>query len=138
MVNIIITSDPRYKVNRNLIESTVLGSLKQHGVKGKIEVEVSIVGDRKMLELNKQYRGLDSTTDVLSFALEDPHPHGAEHRPRVKGFAAAPDKVLRLGSIIVSYPQTVENAAEEGKSVEEELIFLVDHGMNHLLGYHHD
>lgn len=129
MVNVIVTSDPRYKVNRVRVESVVLEALKRHVVKGKVEVEVSIVGDRKMLELNKKYRGLDSTTDVLSFALEDSHS---------SGFVASPDRVLRLGSIVISYPQAVEGAGLDNRSVEEEVNFLVDHGMQHLLGFHHD
>lgn len=138
MVNVIISSDPRYKINKSAIQAAVLNVLRDHNIKGKVEIEVSIVGDRKMHELNKTYRDIDETTDVLSFCLEDPSavPY-LQHVPRV-GFVASPDKVLRLGSIVVAYPQAVEDAAMDGIAVEEEINFLVEHGTTHLLGIHHE
>lgn len=137
MVNIIIASDPRYFVNKAVIQAAVLSVLRRQNVNGKIEIEVIVVGDRKMHELNRKYRGIDQTTDVLSFALEDPHSKSLHHLSRV-GFVAAPDKILRLGSIVISYAQALEDAALDGISLEEEISFLVEHGTNHLLGIHHE
>lgn len=136
MINIIISSDPRYIINRSLIRSAVMEALQRNRVYGKVEIGVNIVGDRKMHELNRKYRGIDSTTDILSFALEDPSPASLQHIPRV-GFVAAPDNWLRLGDIVISYPQALDDAALEGISVDEELRALVEHGINHLLGIHH-
>jgi len=136
MVNIVINSDPRYKVNKSVVQDAVIEALEKHHLHGKIEVSVSIVGDRKMHELNQKYRGIDSTTDILSFAFEDPMPSSLQHIPRV-GFVAAPDQVLRLGDIVLSLPQVLEDAAENGTTVDEEIKFLLDHGVNHLLGIHH-
>jgi probable rRNA maturation factor len=99
-------------------------------MKRQTEVSVTIVGDRRMRQLNKQYRQLDSTTDVLSFALNDPAEAG-------EPFVEAPDDVLRLGDIVVSYPQAVEEAAAENKLVDDQVVFLALHGLNHLLGIHH-
>lgn len=135
MVNIIISSDPRYSINRNAIQSAVLSVLKSNDVKGRVEVEVSVVGDRKMHELNKKYRKIDDTTDVLSFAMEDPT---SNLQLTPKGFVSSPDKWLRLGSIVISHPQAVIDASLEGTSVEDEISFLVEHGTNHLLGIHHE
>lgn len=129
MVNIIISSDPRYDINKMAIQEAVVGVLEKQNVTGRVEIEVVIAGDRKMHELNKKYRNIDDTTDVLSFALEE--------SGRL-GFVAAPDKVLRLGSIVISHPQAVEDAAMEGTSVDDEINFLVSHGTNHLLGIHHE
>lgn len=137
MVNVVISSDPRYSINRSSIETAVLSVLKQHKVTGRVEVEVVIVGDRKMHELNKKYRDIDSTTDILTFALEDSNPQNLQHIPRI-GFVSAPDKVLRLGSIVISHPQAVEDAGLDGKSLDDEIAFLVEHGTNHLLGFHHN
>lgn len=137
MLNIIINSDPRYNINRNAIRAIVTASLQWHKISGKVELGVNIVGDRKMHQLNRQYRGVDATTDILSFALEDPQPSSLQHIPRV-GFVSAPDRVLRLGDIVLSYPQVVDDAALDGISVEEEIRFLLEHGVNHLLGIHHD
>ncbi len=137
MANIIITSDPRYTINRTAIESAALNVLSLNKVTSRVELEVNIVGDRKMHELNKTYRGLDETTNILTFALEDTNPQNLQHIPRV-GFIASPDKVLHLGSIVISYPQAVDDAGEYGHSVDEEISFLVDHGTKHLLGIHHN
>lgn len=136
MVNVIITSDPRYQINRAAIQSAVLNILNQNHATGKIEIEVSVVGNRKMHELNKKYRGLDCPTDILTFALEDSNPQSLQHIPRM-GFVASPDNVLRLGSILISYPLALEDAALDGRSVEDEISFLVEHGTKHLLGIHH-
>lgn len=129
MVNVIIKSDPRYEVNRAAVQDAVIDVLTQHKVTSHVEVEVSVVGDRKMHELNKKYRGIDKTTDVLSFCLEEGNG---------TGFIAFPDNILRLGSIVISYPQAIEDASLDGKSIEDEVNFLVTHGTTHLLGIHHD
>lgn len=136
MINIIVSSDPRYKVNRFAIKTAVLSVLQEYKIGGRIEVGVNIMGDRKMHELNKRYRGIDSTTDILSFALEDSNPTSLQHIPRI-GFVAAPDKVLRLGDIVISYPQALEDARMDGISIDEEIKNLVEHGIKHLLGIYH-
>ena len=87
---------------------------------------MSIVGDRRMRELNKKYRKLDKTTDVLSFGLNEGD-----------AFVESPDDVLRLGDIVVSYPQAVDEAREENKMVIDQIVLLVLHGLDHLLGKHH-
>lgn len=138
MVNIIVNSDPRYLINKQAIHSTVIEVLQHHKITSNIEIGVAIVGDRKMHEFNKKYRGMDETTNILSFALEDPSSTSQlQHIPRV-GFVKAPDNVLRLGDILISYPQVVKDASQEGTSIEEELRYLVEHGLKHLLGLHHD
>ncbi len=138
MVNIIVNSDPRYPVNKQAIQSTVLEVLQHHKITSNVEIGVAIVGDRKMHEFNKKYRGIDETTNILSFALEDPvGTSQLQHIPRV-GFVKAPDNVLRLGDILISYPQIIKDASQEGTSIEEELRYLVEHGLKHLLGLHHD
>ncbi len=100
-------------------------------IKSDTEVSVTIVGDRRMRDLNTQYRKLPETTDVLSFALNDPT---IAREP----FQDSPDSVLRLGDIVVSYPQAISQAAEENKLVDDKIIELVLHGLNHLLGIHHE
>lgn len=136
MVNIIVNSDPRYNVNKLAIKAAALEILQKNMISGKVEVGINIVGDRKMHELNRTYRGIDSTTDVLSFALEEASPASLQHVPRI-GFVASPDKWLRLGDIVISYPQAIEDASLDGISVDEEIRSLVEHGLSHLLGIHH-
>lgn len=136
MINIIVNSDPRYNINRSALRAAVLEALMKNRVSGKIEVGINIVGDRKMHELNQKFRGIDSTTDILSFALEDLNPASLQHIPRI-GFISSPDKILRLGDIVISYPEALEDASYDGKSVDDEIKSLVQHGINHLLGMHH-
>lgn len=136
MFNIIVTADPRYSINKVSIRAMVAQTLAKLRVGGKVELGINIVGDRKMHELNRKYRGVDSTTNILSFALEDPSPANLQHIPRI-GFVASPDKWLRLGDIIISYPQAIEDASLDGISVDEEIKNLLTHGLNHLLGIHH-
>ena len=66
-ISVPIYVESRYKVNRKRIKQKVFDTLHQHGVVGPAEVSVAIVGDRKMRALNKKYRNLDKTTNVLSF-----------------------------------------------------------------------
>lgn len=129
MVSVIVSSDSRYKINKPAIQNCIINLLASHKITGNVEVEVAIVGDRKMHDLNKHYRKIDDTTDVLSFSLVE---------SGKGGFVSLPDKTLRLGSIVVSYPQAIVNAMEKAKSVEEEINFLVEHGLSHLLGIHHE
>ncbi len=137
MLNIIVSSDPRYDINKTAIKTAVASVLQRHRIGGKVEIGINIVGDRKMHELNRKYRGVDSTTDILSFALEDHNLTSLQHIPRI-GFVASPDKWLRLGDIVISYPQALEDASMDGISVDEEIKTLVEHGVNHLLGIHHN
>ncbi|MDO8573817.1 MAG: rRNA maturation RNase YbeY [Candidatus Daviesbacteria bacterium] len=143
MFNIIVNADPRYNINKDNIRVVVADILNRFRISGRIELGINIVGDRKMHELNQRYRGLDSTTNILSFALEDSIPANLQHVPRIgpacrqAGFVAAPDKWLRLGDIVVSYPQAVEDASMDGIPVDDEIKNLVEHGLNHLLGIHH-
>lgn len=91
------------------------------------EVSVTLTNDAYIHELNKQYRGKDRPTDVLSFALNE----GEE--PEIKGGPA----INLLGDIIISLETAVAQAEEYGHSVEREVSFLTVHGMMHLLGYDH-
>ena len=136
MINIIVNSDPRYNINKDSIRAVASEMLIKLRIPGRIELGINIVGDRKMHELNRKYRGLDSTTNILSFVLEDSAPSSLQHIPKI-GFVASPDNWLRLGDIVISYPQIVEDASMDGISIDEEIKNLVEHGLNHLLGIHH-
>lgn len=129
MLSILFQTESHFPVNREKVKSAIIAQLTR-ALKGKVEVSVSIVGDRKMHELNRTYRHVDDTTDVLSFPLNDT----ADQKGPYVDF---PDGVLRLGDIIVSYPQAVEAASAENKMVDEKIVELVLHGLNHLLGIHH-
>lgn len=130
MINVLFQTESHFPVNRKKIIEAVTIALGKK-VNASTEVSITIVGDRRMHQLNKQFRHIDATTDVLSFPQNDPSQKTAP-------FVEAPDHVLHLGDIIVSYPQAVEEAGEENKMVDDQIIFLVLHGLDHLLGIHHE
>src|SRR5258708_37454323 len=117
MINIVVNSDPKYLINKLTLQAAVIEILKQNGIWGNIEVGISIVSDRSMHEINRKYRGINATTNILSFALDD-HSDSVplQHIPRV-GFVKPPDRVVRLGDILISYPQVEKDAALEGVTI---------------------
>ena len=90
----------------------------------ELEFSVIIVDNKRIHEINKEYRGIDRTTDVISFALEDSE--GIE-----------PDNYRILGDIYISIDKVKEQAKQYGHSEKRELAFLTVHGFLHLLGYDH-
>jgi len=89
------------------------------------ELGVVITDDETIRELNREYAGDDTPTDVLAFSLRE----GEEF--------ASPDGVVRLGEVIISYPTAQRQAAEADRAVEDEIDHLLVHGVLHLLGYDH-
>lgn len=91
------------------------------------EVSVTLVDDQEIQALNREHRGIDQPTDVLSFSQLE----GEE-------LAGLPvGEPVLLGDLVISLERCVDQADEYGHSVERELGFLVAHGMLHLLGFDH-
>lgn len=93
------------------------------------ELSVTFVGNDRIQEINREYRGIDRPTDVISFALEEK----GEGETEVRGIGLP----RILGDIIISIPKAEEQAQEYGHSFSRELGFLAVHGLLHLLGYDH-
>jgi len=129
-INVLVFVESRYKANRKRITSAIKSLLKEQGVTGAMEVSVAIVGDRKMRELNKKYRNKEGTTNVLSFPLSE---GDAQVLPPTEG-----KEFLRLGDIVISFPQVIKDASEEEVLVDDKIDELVQHGLLHLLGIHHE
>jgi rRNA maturation RNase YbeY len=128
MGNIIIPIfvESRYKVNKKRIRGTVGSLLKKHEINGPLEVSIAIIGDRKMRRLSKKYKGEDKTRNVLSFSLTEGNS------------SYLPKGTLRLGDIVISYPQVIKEAAEEEMLVDDKIDNLIEHGLDHLLGINHE
>ena len=99
---------------------------KLYGVENG-EVSVTLTDNAYIHTLNRQYRGIDRPTDVLSFALNE------SEEPEIDGGL----DVNVLGDLIISVERAEEQAADYGHSVRREMAFLTVHGMLHLLGYDH-
>ncbi|MEA4969472.1 MAG: rRNA maturation RNase YbeY [Candidatus Pelethousia sp.] len=98
-------------------------ALQQEGAAGSW-LSATVADDDYVRALNRDYRGMDRPTDVLSFPMEEG-----------EDIAAEPDGFL--GDIVLSLPRAEEQAAEYGHSLLRELSFLTVHGALHLLGYDH-
>jgi len=92
------------------------------------EVSLMLVDDLRIHALNREYRGVDRPTDVLSFALQEE----MEEEPE----SEFEDDML--GDIVISVPRARAQAEEYGHSFERELVYLAVHGTLHLLGYDHE
>ncbi|WLR49884.1 rRNA maturation RNase YbeY [Bacillus tianshenii] len=101
----------------------------KENVEKDAEMSVTFVDDAEIQQINRDYRGKDNPTDVISFALEEM----GEGELEIQGT----DLPRMLGDIIVSIDRMKEQAEEYGHSMQRELGFLCVHGFLHLLGYDH-
>lgn len=120
---------------RKLISDSILVALKHEKFDTPVEVNVLLLNNVKIQKLNKEYRGIDSSTDVLSFPM-------IEFKDGVYEFSDS-DKdpetgAVMLGDIAISLEKADEQAHEYGHSFEREAAFLATHGLFHLLGYDHE
>ena len=116
-----------------------------------IELNLSIVSNEEIQALNRDYRGLDKPTDVLSFALTEVSSEydvdfahldltdEAEETEDLEETEFEDEEAIpqHLGDIIISYPRAQEQAQDYGHSLDRELAFLAVHGFLHLNGYDH-
>jgi probable rRNA maturation factor len=115
------------KVNQQKTAGLLRKALQTLGLH-KAELSILFVNDDRMKRLNRQYRGIDRTTDVLSFPQEDTFPFD--------GQGAGADIVL--GDIVINLHKAERQAKENGLTLNEELKRLLVHGLLHLLGYDHE
>ena len=104
-----------------VIETTILETLKVEGIDQDYEISLSFVSDQEIRELNRDYRGIDEITDVLSFPLQDEFHMGPP----------------MLGDIIISLDRAYRQAQDYKHSFKREVAYLICHSMLHLLGYDH-
>ncbi|MDD3305124.1 MAG: rRNA maturation RNase YbeY [Bacilli bacterium] len=116
------------ETNEKIEEIAVLEKLIDFAVSreqlNNVIFSIIFIKDEKMHKLNKQYREIDSTTDVLSFAFED-------------NAVISNDKIRMLGEIYISVDKAREQASTYGHTYLRELSFLMIHGFLHLLGFNH-
>lgn len=129
MITVLFQTESHFPVDRKKVKAAIIEVLTQR-LTTSAEVSVSIVGDRRMHDLNLTYRQKDHTTDVLSFPQSDPS-------QKMAPFVDVPDGIMRLGDLVVSFPEAVREATEENKLVDDKIVELVLHGLDHLLGIHH-
>lgn len=105
-----------------LINNVLVHGLKKLNI-NEVEFNVIIVDNDYIHKLNKEYRGIDRETDVITFALEDDETFNPEERV--------------LGDVYISIDKAISQSQEYGHSLKREICFLAVHGLLHLLGYDH-
>lgn len=114
---------------KTLIRRAVKETLEYEGYKNNAEISVTFTDNEGIRRLNKDFRGLDKPTDVLSFPLTDYESTDAPYADELCG---------SLGDVVLSLERAKEQADEYGHSFDREIAFLVVHSMLHLLGYDHE
>jgi probable rRNA maturation factor len=107
---------------RDFFEDAAQQALLYASQGGEAELTIVLTDDAQVQELNRQFRDLDTPTDVLSFPAGD---------------VDLDTSNLYLGDIIISIPRAQAQASNEERSLEDELRLLVVHGVLHLVGYDH-
>lgn len=102
-----------------IVEKSIEAALKEIEFTDDYEVSVSFVGDEEIHELNRDYRGVDRTTDVLSFPMDD-------------------EFTNMLGDIVININKVIEQAKEYGHSEKREISYLTVHSSLHLMGFDHE
>ncbi|MGE5633216.1 MAG: rRNA maturation RNase YbeY [Caulobacteraceae bacterium] len=125
------------EVLETFVAQVVGKALDYEECEDEFEVSISFVNNEEMRSLNREYRGIDSTTDVLSFPLMD-FDEEVDQNDEEDEDVEYIDEELALGDIVISMEKVKEQAEEYGHSFERELAFLLVHGMLHLLGYDHE
>lgn len=118
-----ITNLTKENVDESLIEGLIKATSEKLGISDSL-VEIILIDDEKIHEINKQYRGVDRPTDVISFAFQDMEDITISN-------------ITNLGEIYISLDKVKSQAKEYGHSERRELGFLTVHGLLHLLGYDH-
>ena len=121
-MNIEINNKTRSKINIFLIKKNVAKFLTKYK-KTSHEVSIAFIGDKTMRTLNKQYREIDKITDVMAFP----------GNVLIKDFIKPEKK--NLGEVIINYAQIKRQSRKFNNSIDQELIFILVHGLLHLLNY---
>lgn len=139
----------RHMISSLPLEVVVMQTLSKAEINQPVQVALLITTDETIRSLNKQYRGQDKPTDVLSFPLlEKPIvdapadqlwlPSDVLHKEdlqTIQAFVTPPDTITHLGDIVISWPTVIRQAREAGHNPAYELLFLLSHGVLHLVGY---
>jgi probable rRNA maturation factor len=122
MIHLLLTEGYESNVDAGLLVRAAEAVIALQKADPHAELTIVVETDEYLRELNRQFLGIDSPTDVLSFPADE----------------IDPESGLRyLGDIIISYPRALEQAESAGETVAEEMQLLVVHGALHLLGFDH-
>ncbi len=120
-----------------LFRSVAEKVLSTEGCPFECEISLSLVGPEKIRELNREFRGIDKVTDVLSFPFLEFETPGVFEDVDESSFNPENNELM-LGDIVICLDRASSQAEEYGHSLKRELAFLIAHSMLHLLGFDHE
>ncbi|HEX9817393.1 MAG TPA: rRNA maturation RNase YbeY [Patescibacteria group bacterium] len=129
MIKVSLFIGSRYPVDRRALRNCAKKVLQSRGIT-HTQLDISVVGQRKIQTLNEQKLQHHGPTDVLSFPHHD--------KGKLNELPLPEEVPPHLGDIIISFPEAVKTARRFGKRVDDQLCFYLEHGLMHLLGYHHE
>lgn len=112
---------------RDKIQSAFDTALEVEGIIEPAEISVTFVSDKRIKEINTEFRKINKSTDVLSFPMGENGEY--DKNPETDN--------LMLGDVVISLEHAVSQAEEFGHSVDREIVYLAVHSIFHLLGYDH-
>ena len=112
---------------KSLVKSAIRAALENEKFPYDLLISVTFTDNEGIREKNREYRGIDAPTDVLSFPMYD----------FKNGEKPLPGEICELGDIVLSLERAAEQAEDFGHSYEREVAFLTVHSVLHLLGYDH-
>ena len=122
---------------KEIAEAVIQASLKDVGCPWDAEVNLLVTGEQRIREMNRDFRGIDRVTDVLSFPmLEYPAPDDFDAACTDESFNPETGELV-LGDIVLNAARVRSQAEEYGHTRTRELAFLTVHSMLHLFGYDH-
>ena len=128
-MNLLLANDTKKDLDLDLIreraEKTIEEVLRVENFTENAEVSLSIVDMETIHRLNKEYRGVDRPTDVLSFPMDE------------EGYDNEGNPIFLLGDIVICLDVAENQAKDFGHSLEREMMYLICHSTLHLLGYDH-
>lgn len=119
--------------SRSWLKNAVNAVLSAEKIAEPVSVGLLITDDRQIHYMNRRYRGIDRPTDVLSFALTEKATDAVDI-----DFPPEQDGINNLGEIVISLPRVIDQANKYKVNIEDEMVFVIVHGMLHLLGYNHE
>ncbi len=123
---------PGEALEQAIVVAAARAALASAGPSEPVEIGVRLTNDSEMQTLNKTYRGRDTATNVLSFALSEGGASQTHETPPPEETPAL------LGDVVVAYETCAREAADQSKPLANHLRHMVVHGVLHLLGYDHE
>lgn len=127
MIKVVVFKTSNYPVSTPPLKKKIRAFLQAKGVKSDAEVIVSFVSKIRMIKIARKYLKESSVHNVFSFTEKEVAPP----------FVYPLDSFVQLGEVVVCYPKAVEEAKRDNVTLDEKIWQLVEHGLMHLLGYHH-